>query len=94
MAGGHGQWFVQNFDEGHMPEDVIRSLPPEEALRGARHSTVAGNRARELAGLDEGRRIAIEVLPDARYVARLPESLLTDDIAPIYGRGPDARLTA
>lgn len=94
MAGGHGQWFVQNFDEGHMPEDVVRSLPPEEALRGARHSAVAGNRARELAGLDEGRRIAIEVLPDARYVARLPESLLTDDIAPIYGRGPDARLTA
>jgi tRNA threonylcarbamoyl adenosine modification protein YeaZ len=94
MAGGHGQWFVQNFDEGHMPEDEARSLPPEEALRGARHSAVAGNRARELAGLDADRRIAIEVLPDARYAARLPESLLTDDLSPIYGRGPDARLPA
>ncbi len=94
MAGGHGEWFVQNFDEGHLPEDEVRSLPPEAALRGARHSAVAGNRARELAGLDADRRIAIDVLPDARYVAGLPGSLLTDDLAPIYGRGPDARLPA
>ena len=36
--------------------------------------------------------IALEILPDARSFLLLPETLLTSDLAPLYGRPPDARL--
>lgn len=92
MSGGHGEWFVQNFDEQGDPEDEVRSLPPDQAVLAVRHRAVAGNRARELVALSADQRIAIDVLPDARCVGQLPERQLTGTLVPIYGRGPDARL--
>ena len=89
MNGGHGEWFVQNFD--HDAEDEARSLPPEEAVAGPVHHVIVGNRAAELAArFPEGEKSAFHLLPDAGKVPLLQQSWLTSNLAPIYGRGPDA----
>lgn len=93
MAGGHGEWFVQNFDEGRVPAGEVRSLQPGDAVQTAQ-PTIAGNRARELAALAGPGRVAIDLLPDARFAGLLSEALLTERLVPSYGRGPDARLPA
>lgn len=91
MNGGHGEWFVQNFDAG-IPQDEIRSLKPEDAMEACRHPRIAGNRAVELAELfPSGEKIAIDMLPDASKLYLLHESNWTSNIAPIYGRAPDAK---
>ena len=92
MNGGHGEWFVQNFDEGR-PQDEVESLTPEAAEAACRHDRIAGNRAQELAArFAEGTMVAIDLLPDASKTYLLHETQLTTDLAPIYGRGPDAKL--
>ena len=92
MNGGHGEWFLQEFAADGLPETEVRSLVPEEARLAARHPVVAGNRAAQLAeGLDGPRR-ALDILPDARGVAWLSDRLLTEQLSPIYGRPPDAKL--
>jgi tRNA threonylcarbamoyladenosine biosynthesis protein TsaB len=90
-TGGHGEWFVQDFAADGSPENKALSLSPEEAANRRRHPVVAGSRSTNLAGSD---RIALDVLPDARRFALLPRHLLTTDLAPLYGRPPDARLPA
>ena len=92
MAGGHGEWFVQNFDDSGSVQDCAASLLPQDAAAAARHRTLAGGRAIELAQLLGDDRRAIDLLPDARFACLLPSSVLTTDLAPIYGRPPDARL--
>ncbi len=91
MNGGHGEWFVQNFDTGK-PQDEVQSLAPEEAAKACRHARIAGNRAKELAELfPEGDKIAIDILPDASKLMLLHESNWKTRIAPVYGRAPDAK---
>ena len=89
MTGGHGEWFVQDFGADGLPEGKALSVSPGEAARRARHPVVAGSKAAELTGADQ---VALAILPDARRFALLPDALLTADLAPIYGRPPDARL--
>ena len=96
MAGGHGQWFMQDFGASGLPEGEPRSVVPEMAMAGWNHAIVAGNRARERAALEVSRdglgSHVLDLLPDARYVRHLPENLLREDLTPIYGRAPDATL--
>ena len=94
MEGGHSQWFVQNFDEQRKPEGPVRSLPHAEAVDFARHPTIVGNRAKALVELTGDDRIAVELLPDARHVPLLRDDAFTENLAPIYGRAPDARPAA
>lgn len=94
MNGGHGEWFVQNFADSGTAEDDVRSLLPKEAARACRHTTIAGNRAKELAGLMGEKAIALDLLPDASKANLLPDTRLTKDVSPIYGRAPDAKLPA
>ena len=91
MAGGHGEWFVQDFGADGLPEAEALSLAPDAAKGRHRHPAIAGSRAAELAGR-EG--IALELLPDGRRFALIPAALLTPNLAPLYGRPPDARLPA
>ena len=91
MAGGHGEWFVQDFGADGLPETEALSLAPDAAKGRHRHPAVAGSRAAELVGR-EG--IALELLPDGRRFALIPAALLTPNLAPLYGRPPDARLPA
>ncbi|RPF70785.1 tRNA (adenosine(37)-N6)-threonylcarbamoyltransferase complex dimerization subunit type 1 TsaB [Aurantiacibacter spongiae] len=90
MNGGHGEFFVQNFGGDASAQDAARSLAPEAAGEACRHHLVAGNRAAELARLTGGERTTLDLLPDARHCLALGEDHLTRDLAPIYGRGPDA----
>lgn len=90
MNGGHGEWFVQDFSADGLPESAARSQSPHAASGDRHHPLVAGNRARALLGPDMAGRIALDILPDAAAVPLLPAALLTSDLVPIYGRGPDA----
>lgn len=94
MAGGHGEWFLQDFDADGLPEGGVCSLPPRESITGWHHDTLAGNRAAEKAAIGGPGHRVLDVLPNARMVLALPSALLVDDLAPIYGRGPDAKLPA
>ena len=95
MNGGHGEWFVQDFDAAGLPEAEVASLAPDAARARGFHAIVAGDRAEDLVGdrADATHR-PLDILPDARRVALLPKALLTPDLAPIYGRGPDAKPSA
>lgn len=90
MAGGHGEWFVQPFEDGGTPARGHASLPPAEAAMSSGIARVAGSRAAGLVEL-RGHGEALDILPDARRVLEIPSSLLTSDLRPIYGRPPDAR---
>lgn len=90
MNGGHGEWFVQDFSTGSEPSTAIVSLATEEAVARDAPAIVAGNRAKEFARLHKSEMTVCEILPDARQVLMLPASAFTDDLTPVYGRGPDA----
>lgn len=94
MTGGHGEWFVQDFGADGLPEHKLRSQTPEQAWSEIHYSVAAGSKARELLSLDGPGMVALDILPDARKFHLLPLTLLTADLSPIYGRGPDARLPA
>lgn len=93
MRGGHGEWFMQDFDGNGLPQTDLRSLEPEAATETALHNCVAGDQAEELIEL-RGSGTARPHLPDARIVPAIPESLFTSDLRPIYGRAPDAKPSA
>ena len=94
MTGGHGEWFVQDFGADGLPEEDLASLPPNEAARHGKHQVVAGSQAKNKSELARQRYIALDILPDAREFLMVPETLLTAELAPLYGRPPDARLPA
>ena len=94
MAGGHGEWFVQDFAADGMPEGGVSSVTPEASRGRWNNGIIAGERAGEKAALEGPGHRALALLPDARFVPHLPAALLGDDLSPVYGRGPDARLPA
>lgn len=93
MSGGHGEWFVQRFGGDGSPRADHASLPPAEAVRAIGDVLVAGSQAEALVAT-RGSGRALPLLPDARRVPLLAAARLTDRLAPIYGRAPDARLPA
>lgn len=90
MNGGHGEWFVQNFCDGEA-QDKAQSLTPQYAAKACLHDQIIGNRAEELAALFNCEKQAQDALPDARETARLSTAFFTGDLAPHYGRAPDAQ---
>lgn len=90
MNGGHGEWFVQNFGADALPQGEFRSLTPQAAKNACQHCVIAGNRAVQLAELCDDEKRALDLLPDASMAYLLHETSLTKDLAPIYGRAPDA----
>lgn len=93
MAGGHGEWFVQDFDADGLAETALASLAPEQAARHVRHTFAAGDKAEALAALRApGDGVtALPLLPDARHFPLLNQKLLTPALSPLYGRAPDAK---
>ncbi len=92
MAGGHGEWFVQDFGCDGLPEAEVVSMTPDAAKLILRNAIAAGSKAGELMGSRGADTIALDILPDARFTHLLPPALLTAALTPIYGRPPDARL--
>jgi len=91
MTAGHGEWFIQNFDENGLPQNEPKSAPPDQAKDLAVHDHVAGTRAEEL--IDRrGNGDAHMAHPDAGYALTLHTDLLVPEFTPIYGRAPDAKL--
>jgi tRNA threonylcarbamoyladenosine biosynthesis protein TsaB len=91
MTGGHGEWFVQRFGADGLSLSALASLAPEAAAHATANELVAGSQAEALVAL-RGHGSALALLPDARRFPLLPETLVTPDLAPLYGRPPDARL--
>nr|WP_221226046.1 tRNA (adenosine(37)-N6)-threonylcarbamoyltransferase complex dimerization subunit type 1 TsaB [Novosphingobium fluoreni] len=92
MTGGHGEWFVARYaDDGSILEET-RSLRPEAAVADTR-GLVAGSQAAALVGA-AGTGHALDLWPDARAFPALPAFELRSDITPIYGRAPDAKVSA
>jgi len=91
VNGGHGEWFVQDFAADGLPETKVISQTPATAQGDIHYSLAAGNRARELLEFDGAGMVTLDILPDAAAVPLLNPALLTQDLAPIYGRGADAK---
>jgi tRNA threonylcarbamoyl adenosine modification protein YeaZ len=91
VNGGHGEWFVQDFAADGLPETKVLSQTPATAQGDIHYSLAAGNRARELLESDGAGMVTLDILPDAAAVPLLNPALLTHDLAPIYGRGADAK---
>ncbi|MFC3096716.1 tRNA (adenosine(37)-N6)-threonylcarbamoyltransferase complex dimerization subunit type 1 TsaB [Alteraurantiacibacter palmitatis] len=93
MNGGHGEWFVGDFGADGLAQGETLSLSPAQAVQQhGRPGIVAGNRASEFAAQAADGAEAIDLLPDARHARLVPSALLTPDLAPLYGRAPDAAL--
>ena len=90
MNGGHGEWFVQQFDAAGTAEGDAVSLPPEQAVAMCKAELVGGTRAEDFLAL-RGWGQASPLHPDARFATALPQTALTIEAAAIYGRAPDAK---
>ncbi|PLK22274.1 tRNA (adenosine(37)-N6)-threonylcarbamoyltransferase complex dimerization subunit type 1 TsaB [Porphyrobacter sp. TH134] len=89
--GGHGEWFVQDFGADGEALGMPASLTPDAARARRRQTVIAGNRAGAFAALDPAQPAeVIDIAPDAAAVPLLSPASLTPNLAPIYGRGPDA----
>ena len=92
MSGGHGEWFVQDFGVDGSPLNKLVSLTPSDANNRNNSQFLAGSKAGELAILGGTGHVVLDILPDARKTILVPQVLVTTDLAPIYGRVPDAKL--
>lgn len=93
MTGGHGEWFLCDFDSDGLPQSAVRSLTPDAAADAAQHALVAGSQAETLVAR-RGHGEALPLLPDARFALTIPGALAGTDLTPDYGRPPDARPAA
>ena len=91
MSGGHGEWFVQDFGTDGMPLDDVASLTPDTAAMRRTQDILAGTRAEDLSAMI-GVASAPIILPNASYALLVPDALLRDQLSPLYGRAPDAKL--
>lgn len=92
VNGGHGEWFVQDFDRNGLPEGAAESLAPEAAAARGSYACIAGNRAEEFRDSMKDELFgAFNILADASRADLLPKPLITGDLSPIYGRAPDAK---
>lgn len=92
MAGGHGEWFVQNFDASGIPQGDVASLAPDVAVARGSHADIAGSKASEFADGLSTPVTVYPIIPNAKFALALPEMVLTTRLAPMYGRAPDAKL--
>ena len=91
MLGGHGQWFVAQYDRPKFTLlDPIASLTPDDAARAITAPLVVGSAAAELVAL-RGHGDALAISPRATRALDLPLSLRSLDPRPVYAREPDAR---
>jgi len=91
MLGGHGELFVQQFDEALNPTSPLLNLRPEEAARVVEAELVVGPGAAALVQA-RGRGEARDAWPSAADALALPKSLRSLSAAPVYARAPDARV--
>ena len=91
MSGGHGEWFVSEFDADGAVIAAPRSLAPAAAAASVRTELVAGTQAEALVAA-RGTGQALAILPDARQFLLLRADAFSGPVQLDYGRAPDARL--
>ena len=89
-TGGHGEWFVQEFDASGHDLAPVRSVRPEEAVAQVHADLVVGSQAETLVKARMRGR-ADPLWPDARAFPALPDDALTHTVSAAYGRAPDAK---
>jgi tRNA threonylcarbamoyl adenosine modification protein YeaZ len=90
MTGGHGEWFFAHYPAGTITTDGPISLSPDATTARATATLVAGSQAAAVAAARGATPLTLR--PDARSFGLLDRACWRSDIAPIYGRAPDARL--
>jgi tRNA threonylcarbamoyladenosine biosynthesis protein TsaB len=90
VTGGHGELFVQQYDENRETASELQNLPPADAAAVTTAPLVIGSGALQLVearGWGEAR----EAWPSAANALKLPKSLRALPAKPVYARAPDAR---
>jgi tRNA threonylcarbamoyl adenosine modification protein YeaZ len=90
ITGGHGELFVQQFSTSGEPTGEIQNLVPALAASAMSAERVAGSAARQLVQA-RGWGEALDAMPSAANVTKLPANLRNLPPKPIYARAPDAR---
>jgi tRNA threonylcarbamoyl adenosine modification protein YeaZ len=91
MLGGHGQWFVAQYDRATFALlHPVTSMAPDEAARAITAPLVVGSAAAALVAL-RGSGEALDALPRATRALALPPVLRSLDPRPVYARAPDAK---
>lgn len=92
LTGGHGEVFVRMFACHPLrPLDDLRSLTPDVAAAVIPAPRIYGSGAAAVVAA-RGWGEAVDTLPRAADLVRLPAGLATLPLRPIYGRAPDAKL--
>ena len=91
MLGGHGQWFVAQYERPGLALLVpVTSMAPEDAARAITAPLVVGSAAEALVAR-RGSGEAVDLLPRATRTLSLSLPLRTLDPRPVYARAPDAK---
>ena len=93
MRGGHGELFVQQFEQQLAPSTPLLNLPPYQAAALISADRVVGPGATDLVEA-RGRGEAVDAWPAAANALRLPRELRSLTPRPLYARAPDARKAA
>ena len=92
VTGGHGELFVQEFENGD-PAGELLNLAPAAAAAATSSRLVIGSGARQLVdarGWGEAR----DALPSAADALKIAPNLRTLPAKPLYARAPDAKAKA
>jgi tRNA threonylcarbamoyl adenosine modification protein YeaZ len=91
VPGGHGELFLQEFGgAARAATGPLHNLPPDAAGAAVTAQEAIGPAARALVEA-RGWGRAVEALPTASHLLRLPAELRSLSPIPIYARAPDAR---
>jgi len=90
LEGGHGELFMQAYDQPFAAAAPLASLTPRAVLDALAGRPAFGSGAPRLLALDP-QLDGTETLPDAAQAILLPRSFATLPPRPIYGRAPDAQ---
>jgi tRNA threonylcarbamoyl adenosine modification protein YeaZ len=91
MLGGHGEWFVAQYDRPSFDVLVpVASMAPDAAASAITAPTVVGSAGEALVAR-RGSGEAFATLPHAARALALPPALRALDPRPVYARAPDAR---
>lgn len=92
VIGGHGELFVQQFEEAGAVGELVNAVPAEAARRISAAAIVGSGAAQLVAARGQGE--AIEAFPSARFALDLAPDLRDLDPRPLYARAPDAKAKA
>jgi len=91
VTGGHGELFVQAFTRSPLGTDgPLLNLAPQAAAALIAAPLVVGNGAAALVAA-RGTGEALDLLPSAADVVKLPPALASLPPKPVYARAPDAK---